>query len=299
METNATIMLDRSARTATRLRDFRDLTKPRMNVVVVVTTLAGYCLTVREPVKWTLLMMTLVGTALAAAGASVLNQVMERDFDALMPRTADRPLPARRIGPSEACLVGLALAIGGIAMLALQVNILTASLGTLTLVTYLFVYTPAKRCTTLCTLLGAVPGAIPVMMGCTAATGRISATALDLFLILFVWQIPHFLAIAILYRDDYAKGGFHILPVSDRSLEVTARQVVLYCLALVPVTLFPVVLGIAGSAYLAVALILNAMFIWYGVALAWNRRRQHARRLFWASLGFLLCLLPSLVLGRL
>jgi protoheme IX farnesyltransferase len=299
VETNGTIKLDRSAWSSTRLRDFWDLTKPRMNVVVVVTTLAGYCLTAPDPVEWTLLMMTLVGTALAAAGASVLNQVIEREFDALMPRTADRPLPARRIGPSEACLFGLVLAIGGIAGLAIEVNILTASLGALTLVTYLFVYTPAKRYTTLCTLLGAVPGAIPVMMGCTAATGRISATALDLFLILFVWQIPHFLAIAILYRDDYAKGGMQILPVSDRTLDITARQVVLYCLALLPVTLFPVVLGIAGSAYFAVALILNAMFIWYGVALAWNKRRQHARRLFWASLGYLLCLLPSLVLGRL
>jgi protoheme IX farnesyltransferase len=174
-----------------------------MNVVVVVTTLVGYCLTAADPVEWTLLMMTLVGTALAAAGASVLNQLMERDFDALMPRTADRPLPARRISPSEACLFGLALAIGGVAMLVIEVNILTASLGTLTLVTYLLVYTPAKRYTTLCTLLGAVPGAIPVMMGCTAATGRISAPAVDLFLILFMWQIPHFLAIAILYRDDF------------------------------------------------------------------------------------------------
>src|SRR5260221_3106508 len=128
METNGTITLDRSARSSTRFRDFRDLTKPRMNVVVVVTTLAGYCLTAPNPVEWTLLVMTLVGTALAAAGASVLNQVIERDFDALMPRTADRPLPARRIGPSEACLFGLMLAIGGIAVLAIDVNILTASL---------------------------------------------------------------------------------------------------------------------------------------------------------------------------
>src|SRR5260221_6009741 len=164
METNGTITLDRSARSSTRFRDFGGLTKPRMNVVVVVTTLAGYCLTGPDPVNWTLLMMTLVGTALTAAGASVLNQVIERDFDALMPRTANRPLPARRIGPSEACRFGLVLAIGGIAVLALAVNVLTASLGTITLVTYLFVYTPAKRYTTLCTLLVAVPGAMPVMM---------------------------------------------------------------------------------------------------------------------------------------
>src|SRR4029434_4769521 len=142
------------------------------------------------------------------AGASVLNQVMEREFDALMPRTADRPLPSGRIRPSDALLFGLVLAIAGVALLASAVNILTASLGALTLVTYLLIYTPAKRRTTLCTLFGAVPGAIPVVMGCTAATGRITPTALALFLILFAWQIPHFLSIAILYSDDYARGGF-------------------------------------------------------------------------------------------
>src|SRR5262249_40355544 len=136
-------------------------------------------------------------------------------------------------------------------------------------------------------------------MGCTAATGKITPTALALFLILFVWQIPHFLAIAILYRDDYARSGFQILPVSDRDLHATARQVVLYCVGLIPVSMFPVVLRIAGSRYFAVALVLNAMFTWYGVALARNRRRERARRLFSASLAYLLCLLPMLVVDRL
>ena len=299
METIGTIALKRSQSSRASLRDLSDLTKPRMNMVVVVTTAAGYYLAAPGSVEWIGLVPTLAGTALAAAGASVLNQVMERDYDALMPRTANRPLPAGRIRPSDATLFGVLLALVGIALLAIDVNILTATLGAITLITYLFLYTPAKRRTTLCTLVGAIPGAIPVMMGCTAATGRITATSLDLFLILFIWQIPHFLAIAILYRDDYAKGGFHILPVSDRSLDLTARQVVLYCLALLPVTLFPVVLGIAGSSYFVVALVLNAMFTWYAVALARSRRRQHARRLFWASLGYLLCLLPSMVLGRL
>ena len=298
METNRTITLNRSAGFSTRLSDFWDLTKPRMNAVVVVTTLAGYCLTAPDPVKWTLLMVTLVGTALAAAGASVLNQLVERDYDALMPRTADRPLPAGRIHPSAACVFGMVLAGGGIAMLAIDVNILTASLGVLTLVTYLFVYTPAKRYTTLCTLLGAVPGAIPVMMGCTAATGRITLTAIDLFLILFVWQIPHFLAIAILYRDDYAKGGFHMLPVADGRLDVTGRQIILYCLALIPLTVFPFVLASAGWAYLSVAMALNVIFTWCGFALARRRSRQYARRLFWASLAYILCLLPLMVLDH-
>jgi protoheme IX farnesyltransferase len=269
-----------------------------MNVVVVVTTLAGYYLADQKPVDWGRLVLTLVGTALAAAGASVLNQVMERRFDALMPRTADRPLPGGRIRPSEACLFGIVLAVASISLLASEVNILTAVLGTITLVTYLFVYTPAKRWTTLCTLFGAIPGAIPVMMGGTAATGRITATGLSLFLILFTWQIPHFLSIAILYRDDYAKGGFHILPVQDRSLDVTSRQIVLYCLALVPVSVFPVVLGTGGWTYLAGALALNAIFTWCGVALARSRRRHHARQLFWASLGYLLCLLPLMVVDH-
>jgi len=162
----------------------------------------------------------------------------------------------------------------------------------------LFVYTPAKRWTTLCTLVGAIPGAIPVAMGATAATGNITAIAIVLFLILFIWQIPHFLAIAILYRDDYEKGGFHILPVADRNLDVTSRQIVLYCLALIPVTLFPGVLGTSGRAYLTMAIVLNAMFTWFGIALARSRDQQHARRLFFASLGYLLCLLPAMVIDR-
>lgn len=299
METLGTIALERSGSSRARLKDFWDLTKPRMNVVVVVTTLAGYYLAAPSPVEWIRLISTLLGTALAAAGASVLNQVMEREFDALMPRTAKRPLPAGRIRPHEACLFGPLLAVTGIALLASDVNVVTASLGAITLATYLLAYTPAKRYTTLCTLIGAIPGAIPVMMGCTAATGRITATAVALFLILFAWQIPHFLSIAILYRDDYARGGFQMLPVVDRSLQVTGRQIVLYCLALVPVTVFPVVLGTAGWAYLAVAIALNAMFTWCGIALARSGLRQHARRLFWASLVYLLCLLPAMVLDHL
>jgi heme o synthase len=305
METIATIRLDTpqsSEGSWTRLKDFWDLTKPRMNVVVLVTTAAGYYLAApRDSIEWTRIIPTLLGTGLAAAGASVLNQLMERRFDALMPRTADRPLPAGRVRPLEACLFGLLLAVAGIAVLAIDVNILTASLGVVTLVTYLLVYTPAKRYTTLCTLLGAIPGAIPVTMGCTAATGRVDATGLALFLILFVWQIPHFLAIAILYRDDYAQGGFQILPVTHENFDVTARQIVLYCLALTAVTLFPVVLGTAGWRYFVVAIVLNALLMRCALVLIRSRpsrRRHHARRLFLASLAYILCLLPMLVVDR-
>jgi protoheme IX farnesyltransferase len=299
METVSMIAFGRPVSVVTRVKDLWDLTKPRMNVVVVLTTLAGYYLTAHDSVDAIRLILTLVGTALAAAGASVLNQVMERDYDALMPRTATRPIPEGRISPVDACLFGLLLAVTGVVLLAIDVNLLTACLGALTLLTYLFLYTPAKRLTTLCTLVGAVPGAIPVMMGCTAATGRITSTAVVLFLILFTWQIPHFLSIAILYQDDYATGGFHMLPVSDRDLQVTGRQIVLYCLALVPLTLFPVVLGAAGWAYFAAAIVLNAMFTWCGVALARSGCRHHARRLFMASLGYLLCLLLSMLVDHL
>jgi len=294
VDTTATIALDRSESdtsesSSTRLKDFWDLTKPRMNVVVLLTTLAGYYLAARrDPIEWTRILPTLLGTGLAAAGASVLNQLMERHFDALMPRTADRPLPAGRIRPLEACRFGLVLAVSAIAVLAMDVNMLTAFLSALTLVTYLLIYTPAKRYTTLCTLFGAIPGAIPVMMGCTAATGRIDATGLALFLILFVWQIPHFLAIAILYRDDYAKGGFAILPVAHENFDVTARQIMIYCLALTCVTLFPVLLGTAGWRYFIVAIVLNAMFMRFALDLSRSRRprRRHlARRLFLASLA--------------
>jgi protoheme IX farnesyltransferase len=272
-----------------------------MNAVVILTTLVGYFVAARDTIDPFRLLLTLVGTALAAAGASVLNQVMERDFDALMPRTADRPLPAGRVRPSDACLFGLVLAIGGVALLAINVNILTASLGAITLVTYLLIYTPAKRSTTLCTLLGAVPGAIPIVMGCTAATGRIAPTAIALSLILFTWQIPHFLAIAILYRDDYAKGGFQMLPAAHENFEVTARQILNYSLALVPVTLFPVVLGTAGWRYFIAAIVLNTLFTWCALELVRSRgprRRQQARRLFLASLGYILCLLPLIAVDH-
>jgi protoheme IX farnesyltransferase len=299
MDTIHTIASNSSDTSRLRLGDLWPLTKPRMNVVVVVTTLAGYYLAAGDSVDWMRAAVTLIGTAFTAASASVLNQVMERDVDARMPRTAARPLPAGRIRSSEACLLGLLLGGIGITVLAIDVNLLTASLGAITLFTYLFLYTPTKRYTTFCTLLGAVPGAIPVMMGCAAATSSITPTALALFLILFAWQIPHFLAIAVLYRDDYARGGLHVLPVSDASLDATARQVVLYCLALIPVTVFPVLLGIAGPGYLVIALVLNAMFTSYGIAFARSRKRQHARQLFLASLGYLLCLLPAMVVGRL
>jgi protoheme IX farnesyltransferase len=198
-----------------RLNDFYELTKPRMNLLVVLTTAVGFYMASPGAIEWLLLLHTALGTALTAAGAAVLNQLVERDFDKLMPRTKNRPLPAGRVSPLEALLYGTILGISGVGYLVILVNPLTALLGAVTLLSYLFIYTPMKRWTTLNTVIGAVPGAIPPMMGVTAVTGVLSVQAISLFAILFFWQMPPFLAIAILYRQDYAAGGFKMLPVVD------------------------------------------------------------------------------------
>ncbi len=250
--------------------DFYELTKPRMNFLVLVTTLVGFYMATgaHGTINWALLLPTLVGTALCAAGASVLNQYVERDLDKLMPRTKDRPVPAGRIAPAEARVTGIVLGVAGVITLSLCVNVLTALLGGLTLLSYVLVYTPLKRVTTLNTVIGAVPGAIPPLMGFTAVDNALSPAALSLFAVLFIWQMPHFLAIAILYKRDYALAGFKMLPVVDEDLSVTGRQIVLYSVALVPVSLMPVHVGLAGQAYFAVALMLGLAFLSFGVSCA-------------------------------
>jgi heme o synthase len=282
-----------------RIKDFWSLTKPRMNFLVLVTTAVGYYMAARGSLLWGRLLPTLLGTALTAAGASVLNQVLERRFDALMPRTARRPLPQGRVRPIEAWVFGIALSVSGTALLAALVNTLTALLAVITLVTYLFLYSPAKRRTSLCTLIGAVPGALPAVMGFTAACGAITAPALALFGILFVWQMPHFLSIAILYRDDYARGGFRMLPVGDDCFKASTRQIVLYSLALIPVTLVPVLLGVVGVNYLLIAVALGIGFCGVGLNWARNRSRANARQLFFASIIYLPILLTAMTIDKL
>ena len=282
-----------------RANDFYELTKPRMNFLVLVTSAVGFYMGTRGAVSdWPLLLHALLGTAMAAAGASVLNQYVERDHDAHMRRTAGRPLPAGRIAPLEALVFGVALSAGGVLYLAALVNALTAILGVVTIASYVFVYTPLKRRTSLCTVVGAVPGAIPPMMGWAAATGTLSAEAWALFGILFFWQMPHFLAIAILYKDDYAAGGFKMLPVVDEGLVVTGRQMVLYAVALVPVSLMPVGLRAAGPAYLLAAMLLGVGFLGCSVACAVCKERADARRLFLASIIYLPLLLAAMMLDK-
>lgn len=291
-------LAQRAARPS-RLADFFELTKPRMNFLVVVTTMVGFYMAMRPGFgEWALLAHALLGTALAAAGASVLNQYIERGYDATMHRTANRPLPAGRVTPVEALLMGVLLSAGGTLYLAAAVNPLTAALGAVTIATYVFLYTPMKRWTTLCTVVGAVPGAIPPMMGWTAATDSLSPEAWALFGVLFFWQMPHFLAIAILYRDDYARGGFKMLPVVDEDLVVTGRQTVLYGMALVPVSLMPVALRMAGPLYLLAAAILGMTFLGFGINCALRKRRVDARWLFLVSIMYLPALLAVMMVDK-
>ncbi|CAN5539365.1 heme o synthase [soil metagenome] len=291
----------RSRATArSRAVDFYELTKPRMNFLVVITTMVGYCMAGRDRHDWPLMVSALLGTALTAAGASVLNQYVERDLDKLMPRTRNRPLPAGRILPIEALAMGVSMGLAGTIYLAVMVNPLTAALGAITLLTYLFIYTPMKRYSSLNTVIGAIPGAIPPMMGWTAATGVLSVEAIALFAILFIWQMPHFLAIAILYKNDYAAGGFKMLPcVDDERLSITSRQIVLYNLTMIPVSLVPTVVGMAGAAYFTVAVLLGIAYLSFGISVAATRTRVDAKKLFFASIIYLPLLLAAMMIDRL
>jgi len=279
-----------------RLSDYVALTKPGITVMVAVTAAVGYWLGAREAFELRMLFRLLIGTVLSAAGAATLNQVMEHRLDAKMDRTKDRPIPSGRLGLLPASVFGLVLGAAGIAHLAGAVNLLTAGLSLATVVSYLALYTPLKTRTSLCTLVGAVPGALPPVMGWAAARGRLDMGAAVLFLILFFWQLPHFLALAWMYREDYARGGFPMLPVEEPSGASTGRQVVLQTLALVVVSLFPAGLGMAGEGYLVAAPLLGAGFLAFGISFAVERSRVRASRLFFASIVYLPLILAALAL---
>lgn len=268
-------------------RDFVELTKPRITLMVVLTALVGYFLASTGEFAWLRLIHTLLGTALLAAGASALNQYFERQIDARMRRTANRPLPAGRLRPAPALAFGVGLGAAGALYLGWTVNLLTAALGALTLLAYVFIYTPMKPRSNLNTIVGAVPGAIPPMMGCTAVTGEIDALAWALFGILFLWQMPHFLAIAWLYRTDYQRGGLAMLTVEDTHGDRTALQMVLWAAALLPVSLLPSVLGVSGLAYLLGAFVLSGGFLAYSLAFGVTQDVRAARRVLLFSVAYL------------
>ncbi len=280
------------------LSDVWQLTKPRIALMVVITAAAGFVLDARLRFEWTLFLHAMVGTALLAAGAGTLNQWWEREIDLSMARTAGRPLPAGRMAPGVALWIGVAFTLVGLAWLVIAVNALTALLGVVTLVGYLVLYTPAKRITSLATILGAFPGAVPPMMGWTAAHGELGSGAWALFGILFLWQLPHFLAIAWMYRDEYRAAGFPMLTDNDSTGIRTARQALLYCAALIPVSLLPSALQLAGPIYALGALVLGFAFFTFCIGFYRERSRDAARRLLLASVLYLPALLPLLLLNR-
>jgi protoheme IX farnesyltransferase len=281
-----------------RLSDYVALTKPRVTAMVLLTTLAGFYMGSTRGLDAALLLETLLGTALAAAGASALNQYLERDADGRMRRTRERPLPGGRLEPQRALLFGGLLSVAGILQLALFVNGPSALLVALTLLTYVLLYTPLKSRSPLCTLVGSLPGALPPLVGSVAAEGRVTAVGIALFAILFVWQLPHALAIACLYRDDYDRGGCLMLPVVAGDNEASGRIAFLYALALVPVTLLPAVWGGAGTVYLLGALVLGALQISAAAPLARTGSLAAARRLLLASVAYLPALLGLMAYDR-
>jgi protoheme IX farnesyltransferase len=283
------------ARPSGLISDLSELSKARLSFLVLLTTLVGFLLGWHGPMNYFLLGATLLGTALSAAGASALNQWLERDYDVLMERTAQRPLPARRMHPSDALMFGLLCSGSGVAILGFLVNPLTAILSIATIAVYALIYTPMKRISELNTLLGAVPGALPPLLGWVAATGRLDLGGWILFLILWFWQMPHFLAIAWLYRDQYAAAGFKMISTRDPDGGATSWQSLIYSVALLAITLLPGILGMASPYYFFAALALGAAMIWLAVEFVRTRSTAAARFLFFASILYLPLLLGALV----
>lgn len=276
---------------------FADLVKARLTALVVITTAVGFYAGSKATDYW-LMLHTLLGTALVACGAAALNQLLEREHDGRMLRTKDRPLPSGKMEPETVLLIGAILSLSGLVYLTLAVNVLTSFLGMLTLGSYLFVYTPLKRVTTLNTLIGAIPGALPPLMGWTAVRNEVSVEGWTLFAILFFWQLPHFMAIAWLYREEYERAGFAMLPVVDPSGARTGSQAVSHTLGLIPVSLCPTAFGMTGGLYFAGALVLGLVFFYCAVQFKRELSKGRARQLFFASILYLPLLLGLLVLDK-
>lgn len=281
-----------------KLSAYAELTKPRITFLVVLTAAAGFCMGSAAGIDFARLLNMSLGIALLSSGLATLNQYFERDLDRLMRRTQARPLPTGKLLPAEAAVFGILLSIVATAYLAVLINPLSALLGIATFASYLFVYTPLKTRTTLSTVLGAFPGAMPPLIGWVAASGGITVEAWILFAILFLWQFPHFLAIAWMYRDDYARAGIKMLPVVEPDGRVTGQQIITYTLMLVPVSLLPSVTGLAGSVYLVSAALLGVGFLYFSARAALARTTWQARQLLLASVIYLPILFGMMVLNR-
>ena len=283
---------------AHRAADFIELVKPRLVVMILITTAAGFYLGAQQTIDWLRFLHTLIGAGLTAAGVLGLNQYLERDVDAQMKRTQERPLPDGRMNPLVALLVSAALTGSGMLYLTFIVNPLSGCVISLIVVSYLFLYTPLKRKTSLCTLIGAVPGALPPVVGWVAARGALTGEAWVLFTILFLWQLPHSLAIAYIYREDYANAGFRLLPVIHPDGTSTCRQIVVNCVALLGVGLLPTLYNLAGSVYFFTALLAGVAFLAAGIYLARTRSVKAARYLLYASLLYLPLVFVTMALDK-
>lgn len=283
------------ARLLSRVADYTEIAKPRISLMVLVTVSCGYVLGMESASVSITLLHACLGIAVVAFGSSAVNQWIERDTDARMRRTMNRPLPSGRIAPAEVLCFGLTAGLVGSLYLALMVNVQTAFMTAMTFVLYAAVYTPLKRRTSLCLAIGAVPGALPPVLGWLAAGGQFDASAFSLFAILFLWQFPHFFAIAWLYRDDYSKAGLRMLPKGASVPHVTGLLAVAYALGLILVSLLPNQQGLAGDTYAIVAVVAGVAYLAASVMFAWNETRQTARRLLWTSLIYLPTLLMTLV----
>jgi protoheme IX farnesyltransferase len=280
------------------MRDFLELTKPRITVLILVCTAVGYFFGSPNSFHVAPFIHALLGTALMASGTAALNQWYEADSDAKMRRTSKRPIPAGRIKRLDGLVFGVVLSIAGFADLWFGTNALAAALGLFTLATYIFLYTPLKRRSAVCTTVGALPGAMPPLIGYAAASERLDAWALALFLILFVWQFPHFYAIAWMYREDYARGGIRMLPVIEPDGESTARRIVACSILLIPISLIPRLLGMTGSVYTAAAVAAGMGLLYIGVRLGRDRSCARARHVLLASVLYLPIVLAAMVIDR-
>lgn len=296
--TESAVVQGARSRTSARVGDYIELTKPRLTTLSVLTTLAGYYIGSAGVIQGNLLLHTLIGAFMVGGGCGALNMFMEHEHDARMKRTAKRPIPAGRLTPVEVLVFGSLISVAGVVYLAVAVNMLTGILGAVTIVSYLLLYTPLKRLTTLNTLVGAIPGAIPPVMGWAAATDSLGPGlgGWILFSILFFWQMPHFLSLAWMCRDDYAQAGYRMLAVVDPDGSRTGMQILLYTSALVPVSLVPTMVGLAGGIYFFSALALGILFLVLGVNVARGKSRKEARMLFHYTLLYLPVLLLVLAL---
>jgi protoheme IX farnesyltransferase len=280
------------------MKDYIALTKPRITWLILMSTGVGYFFGSKNGWNWFTLLHTIIGTGLIASGTAALNQWYERKADGMMRRTQARPLPSGRLSPGKALAFAIAISVAGFSELWFGANPLAALLGLFTLLTYLFVYTPLKQRSPHSTTIGSIPGAMPPLIGFAAASGTLTWDAWVLFAILFLWQFPHFYAIAWMYKEDYARAGIRMLPVVEPDGKSTARRILLYSIALIPISLMPKFFAMAGNVYLYGALALGLAFVYYGLRIRWDRTRQQARHVLLASVVYLPLLFSLMLFDR-